>query len=66
MTEPRTNDGWSLVYRFDKAPVEQGNPSEALVEFMMPNAPTDELKPGARLKLFERETGTYADVVILD
>jgi hypothetical protein len=55
------------MYRFDRPPSEQGNPSEALVKFMVDGAPHEVLRPGVLLKLFERETRRFgATVEILD
>ena len=59
-------DGWSLRCRFDKPPNEQGNPSEARVSFLMDNAPHEHLRTGARFPLFERFTGRWIVVEILD
>jgi hypothetical protein len=63
---PTIDDGWSLVCRFDSPPREQGNPSLAQVNFLADEAPHDRLKPGSALRLFERGTGSYATVEILD
>ena len=65
-TVPVTREGWSLVCRFDPPPHEQGNPSTALVHFLVDNAPHERLRPGASLRLFERGTGAYANVEILE
>ena len=65
-TVPRRDEGWSLMCRVDAAPSEQGNPSMAHVRFLMPAAPHDALRPGATLRLFERETFDLAVVEILD
>ena len=65
-TAPGTAERWSLICEFDVAPSEQGDPSEARVKFLMPDAPHDRLCPGARLRLFERASGQYATVDILD
>jgi hypothetical protein len=58
-------EGWSLVCRFDSSPRAQGNPTTAVVRFLVPAAPHAALQPGTRLQLFERGTGQYADVEIL-
>jgi len=60
------SEGWSLKYRFATPPNEQGNPSEAQVSFLMDNAPHDQLRPGAKLLLFEKWTGERIVVEILD
>ena len=62
----RGEDGWSLACTFPKPPLEQGNPSIARVDFWMPDAPRHRLQPGVTLRLFERATGSYAVVEILD
>ena len=62
---PKKDEGRSLMCNFDSLPVVQGNPSIAQVRYLMPNAP-HRLVPGLRLRLFERGTGQYADVEILD
>lgn len=59
-------DGWSLVCRFDSPPSQQGNPSTARISFMVEDAPHERLRAGTRLRLFERKTGTYALVEVLD
>ena len=64
--EPRKHDGWSLVCRFTPSPSEQGNPSLAEVHFRMDDAPHSRLQPGTELQLFERGSGTFARVEILD
>ena len=58
-------EGWSLVCRFEPPPRVQGNPIVAAVRFLVPEAPHGVLVPGARLQLFERGTGRYAEVEIL-
>ena len=63
---PAENDGWSLVYRFDRSPREQGNPSVAFAQFLMAGAPAEWLRPGSVLHLFERGTGALARVDVLD
>lgn len=63
---PRVDDGWSLTCEFEQPPAAQGNPSAAHVHFMVEKAPHELLIAGARLKLFERATGDYAEVTILD
>ena len=65
-TEPGEADAWSLVYRFDRPPSEQGNPSEGHARFLMDDAPTDWLRPGRQLRLFERVKGRFALVDVLD
>ena len=59
-------DVWSLLCQFDRPPAEQGSPSLGVVRFWMDEAPHDTLRPGAVLQLFERATGTYARVEILE
>jgi hypothetical protein len=59
-------EGWSLICRFAVPAAAQGSPSEALVRFLVPEAPHGRLTSGARLRLFERATGEYADVVIFE
>ena len=59
-------EAWSLVCTFEKPAAEQGNPSVARVQFMVPAAPENRLTPGATLRLFERATGGFAVVEILD
>ena len=61
-----TTDAWSLVCQFDPAVNEQGSPSRARVRFWVEDAPHHRLKAGAVLRLFERGTGQYARVEILD
>jgi hypothetical protein len=61
---PSHDEGWSLMCNFESPPKAQGNPSIAHVRYLMPNAPP--LIPGVRLRLFERGTGQYADVTIVD
>jgi hypothetical protein len=63
---PTADEGWSLAYEFDRAPADQGNPSQARVHFVMPAAPHHELRAGARLLLFERATSRYATLELLD
>src|SRR2546427_509395 len=58
--------GWSLMYRFDRPPREQGNPSMAVVRFMVDAAPHGRLTPGTSLHLFERGTQRFATVEILE
>ena len=62
---PRKDEGWSLMCNFDSPPSAQGNPSFAHVRYLMPNAP-HRLIPGLRLRMFERGTGQYAEVEVLD
>ena len=62
---PKQDEGWSLMCNFERPPVDQGNPSIAHVRYLMPNAP-HRLVAGLRLRLFERGTGDYAEVEILD
>jgi hypothetical protein len=59
-------EGWSLVCEFASAPSEQGDPSAARVRFLVPDAPHERLRPGARLRMIERGTGQLAVVEILD
>ena len=59
------SEGWSLICRFDLAPVEQGSPSTAWVRFMAEDAPHERLTPGALLRLFERGSQKFARVEIL-
>jgi hypothetical protein len=65
-TQPGIGDGWSLVCDFDPPPSEQGDPTTAQVRFLVAEAPHDRLRPGVRLRLFERATNRYATVEILD
>jgi hypothetical protein len=60
----RSGEGWSLRCRFEPPPNVQGNPTRAVVRFTVGQAP--DLKPGAVMHLFERATGTYAVLEILD
>jgi hypothetical protein len=64
--EPLKGDGWTLMCRFERPPVQQGNPSAARVRFLVDEAPHDQLKPGTSLRLFERGTKGLATVEILD
>ena len=68
MTTPQAPDseGWSVTCEFSSSPCEQGNPSQALVAFLVDDAPHDLLVPGAVLRLFERDTADFAQVEILD
>ena len=59
-------EAWSLRCRFDRAPAQQGNPSEARISFVMPEAPHERLTPGAILSLFERATTAHASVEVLE
>ncbi len=59
-------EGWSLVCRFERPPRDQGNPSLAVIQFLMPDAPHHRLVPGALLSLFERATHRRAIVEVLD
>lgn len=63
---PTVDDGWSLVCEFDRPPSVQGNPTAGRIMFAVAEAPHAELKAGARLKLFERATGKYAIVEVLE
>lgn len=63
---PGREEGWSLVCEFDPPPSEQGDPTEARVRFLVPDAPHDRLRPGVRLRLFERATQQCATIEILD
>lgn len=63
---PGSDAGWSLICEFERAPVEQGNPSAAQVQFVLDEAPRDWLRPGVSLRMFERATQQYARVEILD
>ena len=60
-----SEEGWSLKYEFSVPPAVQGTPSMARVEFMMPNAPHERLRPGVWLEVFERATQQHARVEIL-
>jgi hypothetical protein len=60
------DEGWSLSCDFDEPPAIQGNPSRARVRFRVANAPHSRLHTGVTLQLFERATGRYARVEILD
>ena len=64
--ESGRQEGWSLVCEFDAPPSEQGDPSQARVRFLIPDAPHDRLRPGVRLRLFERASQQCATVEILD
>jgi hypothetical protein len=59
-------DGWSLRCDFSSPPRDQGNPSAASVQFVVDSAPHHRLRPGAVVYLFERGTGRYAKVEIVD
>jgi hypothetical protein len=59
-------EAWSIVCQFEIPPSEQGNPSRAIVRFLMPEAPHQLLIPGARLHLFERATAKTALLTITD
>lgn len=61
-----SGEGWSLVCTFRSTPLEQGSPSAAEVRFLVDEAPAYLLKPGIRLRLFERATQSYATVEVLD
>jgi len=63
---PGVDDAWSLRCDFDTPPAQQGNPSTGRVRFVVPAAPHDYLKVGACLRLFERGTGEFAQVEILE
>lgn len=60
------DDAWSLICHFDVPPSEQGNPSAALVWFLVAEAPHDALQAGAHLRLFERGTRGFATVEIVE
>ena len=62
---PKQDEGWTLMCDFESPPRAQGNPSIAKVRYLIPNAP-HRLVPGLRLRMFERGTGQFADVEILD
>jgi hypothetical protein len=62
----RSGEGWSLRCRFEAPANRQGNPTRALIHFMTDNAPHERLKPGSTLHMFERATGKYASVAVLD
>ncbi len=64
--EPQAEEGWSLVCHFTIPPSVQGNPSQALVRFMVDHAPHDRLGRGCTLRLFERSTKEFAMVAIVD
>ena len=59
------DDAWSLIGHFGVPPSEQGNPSEALVRFLVAEAPHDALRAGAHLRLFERGPRCSATVEIV-
>jgi hypothetical protein len=63
---PTDEMGWSLRCTFPSPPAEQGSPSTAEISFLMPDAPHDQLRRGAVLRLFERATMGYARVEVLD
>jgi hypothetical protein len=63
--DPPDADGWSVVCRFTEPPRVQGNPTPAWVRLMMVHAPHERLRPGARLRLYERGTGERAALEIL-
>jgi hypothetical protein len=56
---------WSLVCRYHASPREQGSPSVATIEFLLPEAPHHRLVAGATLTLFERSTSELARVEII-
>ena len=60
------HEGWSLVCRFARSPASQGNPTRARVRFLAAGAPHGELRPGAKLRLFDGFSGSVARVTILD
>ena len=62
---PKLDEGWTLLCDFEHPPALQGNPSIARVRYLMPTAP-HRLERGLHLKLFERGTGQFAEVEILD
>jgi hypothetical protein len=53
---PWTQDAWSLVCDFAETPHVQGSPSRSRVHFLLPSAPTDWLRPGSTLWLWEGAT----------
>ena len=58
------NDTWSLVCTFPAPPASLSNPTLALVEFLVPEAPTNRLASGTRLWLYEgAEWAATIDVV---
>ena len=61
-----TDEGWSLVCRFEIAPQVQGNPSMAWVRFAVDGAPHERLVPGTVLRLFEPITGDEARVELVE
>ncbi len=61
-----SSEGWSLVCTFDVSPAQQRSPSRARVRFMMAEAPHEALLVDGQLRLFERATGKFAEVEILD
>jgi hypothetical protein len=64
--EPGKGDAWSLKCRFDPPPSVQGNPSSAYVQFLVDEAPDEQLRPGVTLRMFERATQNLATVEIID
>lgn len=63
--EQYSDEWWSMVCRFEKPPVEQGNPSRAYVRFLLKKAPHKLLQTGAKFQLFERATQKFAVIEIL-
>lgn len=63
---PKRDASWSLVCEFAATPRRQGNPSLAQVRYLFPEAPHEQLAPGAKLQLFERGTTGVAHVEIID
>jgi hypothetical protein len=57
---------WSLRCHFELPPAQQGNPSEAHIGFVLPEAPHERLAPGVALHLFERATAAHALVEVLE
>jgi len=62
---PSEDSGWSLRCAFEHPPSEQGSPSLARVAYAMAEAPL-RLAAGMQLQLFERATGGYARIEILE
>jgi hypothetical protein len=60
-----SDEGWSLICEFKSVPSDQGNPSAAVVSFLVDTAPKEWLRRG-QLQLFERATGKHATVSVLD
>jgi hypothetical protein len=64
--DPSESNAWSLRFRFSASPVDLGSPTEAIVSFLLEDAPHHALLPGSTLRLFERGTRMWALVEILD